>query len=277
MSEIKESFKNIPVVYRVHAGYIFLLLMLAIIGLITSKWGDNPKLVEYVTFAVTVSSLLLAILAIAYTVYSNTSFGRNIQTLDTASKDISSVSQTVAAATIELQNRIDGLPKILASVESKVDALLIRNASASAEESRAPSEDEKEAISELGELFVDRLSLAGLLVIYTIFLHFKEKKIFVAEAIFKKLQGVETPWAFGVFVTFYAAGFADWDDIDSDNKKFTILRFDDSLAEMLDGKILKVIEEVVIDNEDRASQIKLCIDNIEIITAEVNDAPAIES
>ena len=44
---------------KVHFGYVALILVLWIIGLVTNRFGDNDLLVQYVSFAATVSSLLV--------------------------------------------------------------------------------------------------------------------------------------------------------------------------------------------------------------------------
>jgi hypothetical protein len=58
--------------YKIHIGYIFSILLAAIIILVTVKWGEIPRLVELIAFALTLTSLVLALIAIAYAVYSNT-------------------------------------------------------------------------------------------------------------------------------------------------------------------------------------------------------------
>ena len=71
--------------YKIHTGYVFFILIAIIIGLVTVKWSEIPKLVDYLTFALTATSLALAVLAIVYAMYSNTSFSQTISTLDFAS------------------------------------------------------------------------------------------------------------------------------------------------------------------------------------------------
>ncbi len=48
--------------YKIHATHIASTLISIIIILITIKWGDIPKLVEYITFSLSITSLVLGIL-----------------------------------------------------------------------------------------------------------------------------------------------------------------------------------------------------------------------
>ena len=74
--------------YKIHSFYILLILVSIIIGLVSVNWSQVPKLVEYITFALTVSSLILAILAIVYSVYSNSSISELMGEISIATKDV---------------------------------------------------------------------------------------------------------------------------------------------------------------------------------------------
>lgn len=107
--------------YKIHAIYIVSILISIIIILITVKWGDIPKLVEYITFSLSVTSLVLGILAIAYGVYSTSAFSQSSAALITASHDISKNSIELTSTTNELAKRIEALPGLVQNVGEKVD------------------------------------------------------------------------------------------------------------------------------------------------------------
>lgn len=104
--------------YNVHFYYIISILLLIIIVLITKHWGQIPNLVILISFAATLSSLVLAILAIVYAFYSNNSFQQNTKNLNEASKNISETSQELLKMSLDLTNKIEQIP-------SSIDSLAI--------------------------------------------------------------------------------------------------------------------------------------------------------
>lgn len=107
---------------KVHVIYIIGILVTIILGLVTIKWGNIPNLVELFSFALTISSIILAVLAIAYAVYSNTSFGKNIAVLDKASNDIGSSTKYLEEISIDLKDKFNDLPDLLKTLHQKTDS-----------------------------------------------------------------------------------------------------------------------------------------------------------
>ena len=70
--------------YKIHVFYILSILIAIIIILITVRWSEVPKLVDYITFALTVTSLALALLAIIYSMYSNTTLSETVSSIGTS-------------------------------------------------------------------------------------------------------------------------------------------------------------------------------------------------
>ena len=61
-----------------HEIYIGVIMGLFLVWLITYKFGDNARLTDYLSFALTISSLLLSAVAIALTVLANSEFSGSI-------------------------------------------------------------------------------------------------------------------------------------------------------------------------------------------------------
>jgi hypothetical protein len=106
---------------KIHVGYIISILVAIIITLLTVKWSEIPGLADYLTFALTVSSLCLAILAIIYSIYSNSSFTGNISSLEISSRSLLETSSDLSSVTEELNDRIQGIPDIMKTVGDKVE------------------------------------------------------------------------------------------------------------------------------------------------------------
>lgn len=76
---------------RLHFIYVTIILGLVIICLATaySINSGSPHLVDYVTFAATVTSLVLAVLAIFYSIVSNRDLSSSLGSLQTTSARLS--------------------------------------------------------------------------------------------------------------------------------------------------------------------------------------------
>lgn len=107
---------------KIHVSYIFSILIIIIIILITIKFGKVPELVNQISFALTITSLVLAILAIGYAVYSNNSFSQNISKLDSASDLIKKSSRSLSTITKELNTKFDNIPSLLETIDKKADS-----------------------------------------------------------------------------------------------------------------------------------------------------------
>ena len=86
---------------KTHICYIFGILMVSIILLVTVKWSKVPSLTEMISFALTVCSLTLALLAIVHGIASNAGFTRNLQKMGDATQ---AVSQTASQINEKLRN-----------------------------------------------------------------------------------------------------------------------------------------------------------------------------
>jgi hypothetical protein len=107
--------------YKIHTFYILLILISIIIGLITVKWSDIPKLVEYMTFALSVTSLVVGILAISYGVYSTSTFFQSSSAISTASTEITANSTQLTRTTEELARKVGEIPSLLVGVKTRID------------------------------------------------------------------------------------------------------------------------------------------------------------
>jgi hypothetical protein len=197
--------------YKIHAIYILGLLLAVIVILTTVKWAEIPNLAQYISFGLTFASLLLAVLAIGYAVYSNTSFSQNISSLNNASKDITDSANGISAAAADLAKKMEAIPTKLESMEDKVlqTHILLQQYSERKDEP-PPNEEEKKAASELVDRFVKRLSTAGLLLLYACLLSITKDKPFDSKQLFSELVFLEGGYGEGILVTTRAAGLINF-------------------------------------------------------------------
>ena len=105
---------------KIHAFYIISILLGIIILLASVRFGNIPNLGDRLSFALTLASLLLAILAIGYNVVSNTSFSQTISTLNEVSRDVSETAKGISIAAKDLAIKIETIPTRLESMEGRL-------------------------------------------------------------------------------------------------------------------------------------------------------------
>lgn len=106
--------------YKVHSFYILFILVSIIIGLVSVKWSDVPGLVDYFTFALTLSSLILAGLAIVYSIYSNTSISSSLTEITSAASSVRKASTDIGISNRELKKEIEKIPVRFDAVEENI-------------------------------------------------------------------------------------------------------------------------------------------------------------
>src|SRR5437773_2456443 len=94
--------------HKIHAFYILLILGSVIVGLVAVKWSTIPSLPELITFALTITSLVLAVLAIVYAYVSNSSSAQTTARLTDAAEDIVDSGDVVRRATEQLRVEVAG-------------------------------------------------------------------------------------------------------------------------------------------------------------------------
>jgi hypothetical protein len=194
--------------YKIHAFYILAILVSIIVILVTIKWSDIPNLAEKLSFALTLASLILAVFAIVYAVYSNTSFSQAVSTLHTVATEVSHTAKQISAAANELDRDIKVIPSRLEVMEVKVGETndLIQKISESGE-AKPASENVKTAVTELVGSFVENSPPAGLLILYAYCLAYTQRKIFNVEELISTLTTVDIYLARGFIMASKASGF----------------------------------------------------------------------
>lgn len=164
--------------YRIHAFYILFILSSIIVALVTVNWGTIPRLPELITFALTVTSLVLALLAIVYAYVSNSSFYRTIGELTSAATEVMASAADVRDATDKLNSSISPLPILITHVSQRVEETnaLVREYSAKQISTAViPSKDagpDKDSI----EHSLTTSSLYGLFALYLVEQAFSHNK-----------------------------------------------------------------------------------------------------
>lgn len=105
---------------RVHVGYVIGILVAIIILLLTVQWGSIKDLSQLISFALTLASLILALLAIVYSFFSNASLAQSLSTLTRVAGEVQDVSETITNSTSRLRAEIASIPSALSEVSRHV-------------------------------------------------------------------------------------------------------------------------------------------------------------
>lgn len=116
-------------------NYWLFILVLLLVGLSTSQFGNNVSVLNYVSFAGTITSILLAVVAIIYSFFQNFSninlnqkliesadkIEKSIANIDSASKDISSTSSSIDNATNKMDSSSEKIESLIDTVNNSLE------------------------------------------------------------------------------------------------------------------------------------------------------------
>jgi hypothetical protein len=153
---------------RVHVCYIIGILIAIIVLMATTKWTKIEGLLDYFSFALTFSSLILAILAIGYSVYSNAAISGSLGAIANAAGDVTKASKDIQTSHIELRTEVQKLPSRIDSVEQNIlqahailkdwSSVTQQATIATPSEQPAPAEPSDETATR----FLNQMSIAGM-------------------------------------------------------------------------------------------------------------------
>jgi hypothetical protein len=121
-----------------HFKYWIGILLAAIILIAAAAWGADPKLADKVNFAVGVTSVILALLAIYVTMAFSTLFSNNVVTFLGLNSRIEDSAAKLITATADLNQKLEIIPtgfkdlvQAVQTSSERVDALIAQRTTAS--------------------------------------------------------------------------------------------------------------------------------------------------
>jgi hypothetical protein len=223
---------KIKIIYqkaKIHFLYIIGILVAIIICLIVSTFGNNTELVGYVSFASTIASIFLAVISIIYAFYSNSQLSQTLGQVESASKNIEKVSDSLSLTTKELDKKTENIPHSIQQLDNKMNYLLENNFSNTNKYNGA------EVIpSEQIDHFFEYSSMMGLLALYAVCLSYKTNKRFYIEDLAKKTSILVPEYSFGFLVACSSCGFFSIKDVADD---WGIYNVNEEISEKIEQKI----------------------------------------
>ncbi len=189
----------------VHFMYVVIILVLALIVLVATEWGKIPDVAMLLSFGLTLTSLVLSLVAIIFMLLSHFSFAKSTADLQSASKNVSKMSNKLNAATDNIDKKISCLPDLIKSVESvkKGQELLL-----SKKDEKLSTQTVTTPISEnIKKDFLECVSYYGLLTLYACKLSKDKTKQFKLE----NIAQVEKDYAHGFMVACGSLGILKFD------------------------------------------------------------------
>ncbi|RHX83624.1 hypothetical protein [Leptospira stimsonii] len=189
---LRGKMKNITI----HFYYTSGILLTIIIILLTIQLSTDSNTVNYISFGATLTSLFLGLIAIFYSIVSNSTLTNSLQLLSNASLNMSSASTTIETNASHLKEVINQIPTIVGKVEAKVDQsnLLLQNISqkndnkdleVTSKGENTTSTKKVEINEALSKQILSASSTYGLFSIYICYKSFTTKKAFDLKELLK--------------------------------------------------------------------------------------------
>jgi hypothetical protein len=182
-----------------HYRYAISYLVIALIAAIGFGLFDVPSLVDKTSFALTITSLVLGVVAIIYTFVSASKQDVQLSQLLETNLKISNASTDIQAAALTITEQVGVIPNRLDVLDVKLDSVL----------SNPNPPPQGDAIPEytLQDLrrFISELPVAGIASLY-LFHRAKEANVTIDDDLTKKISSVPFHFVFGVLTGAEAAG-----------------------------------------------------------------------
>jgi ABC-type multidrug transport system fused ATPase/permease subunit len=203
--------------YRYNLCYITSILLLAIVALLTVKWGSIPELVSLFSFGLTLTSLFLALIAIIYSMVSNISFSQHVGALQNAAASVSDSTEALAETTADLKAKVAELPGVIQRVGDRIEKSqreLMQQVAGSAQQGQQPATPQAKPTLPLVASFVKTASLSGTAILYACQIAATKKLPMNLEDLTAKTGLVKFLYAQGFLVACSACGLLDYNEKD---------------------------------------------------------------
>jgi hypothetical protein len=199
-----------------HVFYIIGILVAIIIMLVSVKWVKVDDLVKIITFALTLTSLVLALLAIIYAIFTNSKSIEHITTLTDTNKSVSQTSEHISEITRELSAKIDSIPSAIDTVKAetfknrKIMQELIDTSEERSSRVRPSNDDNSEVEEEINKEIVEDIvhysAFTGQLALYACSLSNSNTIMFSLSDVF----GSKAKYVMGYIIAIRSIGFIDF-------------------------------------------------------------------
>jgi len=245
--------------YKIHAYYILGILISIIIILIVVNWGEIEDLVGYIDFAATVTALAVGVLAIIYTILSNTNMSQNSAELKISTKSMIDSSDKINYLLKSFERKIDAIPAVLKQLETKTQTTIdkIDELKTSEITDKLKGESQSSVVSDeldkkgIAKALLDKNSVNGNLLLYIFSKSFRTSKQFNISEIIAKQENddgfkysLDFEYSYGMSIILASIELIDYQVVkNSDQEDWLITTIENEIKENSLIRVRKYIEE----------------------------------
>lgn len=221
---------------RMHMSYVIFMLSVVILVLVAVEWATIPNLAEIITFGLTVTSLVLAVLAIVYAYVSNASNADTISRLSTAAADVVRSADEVREATARLGQSVETLPVMISDVGERIDRASTAFKEATTQQTLPMPADAKapRSAEDHAKRFLSVASISGSMLLLACKKAVTTKKPMSLHDLSTKADLGDVQYLFGFLVASSGAGIVDWDGkIDA----ITVKALDEHISNNIEARL----------------------------------------
>ena len=235
-TDTSENYPLAKKIIKIHRNYIAGILGFAVIMLITARYGGPENAIfTYLSFASTITSLVLSILAIFVTVQSSSDLYKQFARIDNATdaikkysiqidktvkvlekteSDLGTTAKEISDAVDDIVNRLDErLQKRMKETEDVISKQVAESMNKLSEE-KQPTQPSGVSSEETKKYFLDVTSASGLLALYACTLSIEKKKMFELSNLF---SGSEA-YTFGYLIAAFSSDVIRFTNDDKNNQ-----------------------------------------------------------
>lgn len=212
---------------EIHYRYAVALLAAVCIVIVTVEWGGIDDLLRYLNFALALTSLALAVLAIVYAFLSNSSIGHSVSQVREAANAMINSSDALSDVVTRLEQHSAGLPSMISDVGDRVSDTQSMIQRLVASGMRTPPTSTSSASGDPVQRFLARCPAMGFLCIYAAVLAVRHDRSFSAAEVFRGCVGVSPHWGHGFLVACDTAGIIHMSEL---NEKVTVSHVDPAVS-----------------------------------------------
>lgn len=250
-----------------HYIYIIIALVLTVILVVAYRSSDNAELVKLVSFAGTITSIILSVIAIFMTILSNDSLGSTLNKIRDVSDSITEVPSLINTSVGNMQEISEFLRTTINEMKAHVSNLAIRVETVDGHISEAKEniqllvslnskEEHKESqegdVVQLQERVVNYASYIGLLLIYSLIESANKGGGKLNLETLSGIISISYDYLQGYLVALASSGIVEYDG--TDPKHISNIRFIqeldvDRVIDELRKKAQKISEKLSIEND----------------------------
>ncbi|RUR46239.1 hypothetical protein [Vreelandella populi] len=257
-------------IFRLHRNYSISILVAIIVILLSIHATDAPKLYENISFASTMSSLILSIIAIIYALQTSGTLASSLNKIQKISTRLNKTSIKIEKSNINLSKKIDLIPSEFAFLKEKIDNShkVLENLNFNDKNDKDESIDSNYELPEtLIEAYVERAnrSLLDILMLFTL-VHKKKSNVKINDMIFSSDSDLITGLAIGVLQTIISLKLIKYKKTTSkDNEVYIkLVEMNESLKDLVERKYAETYstdrDEDTEDKEDTGFNLPLDYD-----------------